>query len=154
MADKITKIAVSDTINDLKQETNGDTTKVDTPTEAPIEEKPEETQKEENTSSNTTKTTVTGEKRIEPLTKPEEQSEKPAANNIAAEPEEHPTPDSSQIMTARAEEQMQNPRIFDTKEYHLPITQSVHGHGSKVGALLFGVIFAFAVIAAAIYFLQ
>jgi hypothetical protein len=39
MADKITKIAVSDTINDLKQETNGDTTKVDTPTEAPIEEK-------------------------------------------------------------------------------------------------------------------
>ena len=146
MPDKITKISVSDKTSAPKEEKIEPTTSEE---QQPAEKSPATV-----TEKTATPTTITGEKRIEPLTKQDEPSSQPAEPEKPHEQEEHPTPDSSQIMTAHAEEQMQNPRIFDTKEYHLPITQSVHGHGSKVGALLFGVIFAFAVIAAAIYFLQ
>jgi hypothetical protein len=146
MPDKITKISVSDKTSAPKEE------KIE-PTSS-VEQQPAEKSPATVAEKTATPTTITGEKRIEPLTKQDESSSQPTEPEKPHEQEEHPTPDSSQIMTAHAEENMQNPKLFDTKEYHLPITQSVHGHGSKLGAILFGLIFAVLAALAAIYFLQ
>ncbi len=140
MADKITKIAISDNEAQEKNDTN-------------ITSAINENQDSAQPANTADQVTVSGEKRIEPLQNDEPQ-EKTNEDTNKIEPEEHPTPDSSQLMTAKAEEEMQNPKLFDTKEYHLPITQSVHGHGSKAVAIVFGIIFAILALAAALYVLQ
>ena len=145
MAEKVTKIAVSD--NDAEKDIAEETTKDNTQESTTQDKSPEPVKAEETV-------TVSGEKRIEPLSQPDNSAEKNLETEKPTEPQEQATPDSSQLMTAKAEAQMQNPKLFDTKEYHLPITQSVHGHGSKFVAVIFGIIFAFLALGAVLYFLQ
>ena len=141
MADKVTKIAISDNNPPLEQSQPEAANPAKLPTAENAVEKHDE------------KAIVSGEKRIEPLNKDTtaETPDEPAVNH---EIEDNPKPDPSQLMTAKAEADMQNPRLFDTKQYHLPITQSVHGHSWLVVSIIFGVIFTVVLAAAILYFLQ
>lgn len=93
------------------------------------------------------KETVAGPKVISPLTKNTEASDHTSGSTeesfkvINSEPTDA-LPDSADKLTARTDAQMQSPKLFDTKHYHLPISQSTHSHGFMVGSILFGVIFA------------
>jgi hypothetical protein len=60
-------------------------------------------------------------------------------------------PDPGEKVAAEAKDNMQDPKIFDTKEYYVPIGNTHHGHGHLKAALLFGVIFAIIIIGGAIY---
>lgn len=96
------------------------------------------------------KRTVAGTKVIAPLKKTDSEIEQvnnqpiqPATTDVAENNEinyEHP--DSSQKMASNLAENMQSPKIFDTKEYHLPISQSKHSHGFLIGSVVAGLIFA------------
>jgi len=94
--------------------------------------------------------TVAGTKVIEPLQKTEaeiEQANKrpiePATTQVAENNEiNYDHPDSSQKMASNLSDNMQSPKFFDTKEYHLPISQSKHSHGFLVGSIVAGILFA------------
>ena len=93
---------------------------------------------------------VAGTKIIAPLEKTDAEIEK--ANNTPVEVVttqlaenndiNYGHPDSSQKMTSNLSENMQSPKFFDTKEYHLPISQSKHSHGFLVGSIVAGILFA------------
>lgn len=57
-------------------------------------------------------------------------------------------PDKS---VSEAKDAMQDPKIYDTNAYHVPIKETHHGHGSAKAAFAFGALFAAAVVACALY---
>lgn len=60
-------------------------------------------------------------------------------------------PDSADKLAHQSEAKMQTPKLFDTKEYHLPISQSTHSHGFLVGSIIFGVLFAIALVGLVVF---
>lgn len=60
-------------------------------------------------------------------------------------------PDSSQKLTSETYEHMQGPKLFDTKEYYLPIFRTHHKNGFLFGAVVAGLLTA--VIASTITYL-
>jgi hypothetical protein len=60
-------------------------------------------------------------------------------------------PDPGETAAIEAKEGMQNPKIYDTKEYYVPIGQAHHKHGSFKLALLFGIICAVIVVGIVFY---
>lgn len=60
-------------------------------------------------------------------------------------------PDSADKLAHQTEAKMQTPKLFDTKEYHLPISQSTHSHGFLVGSIIFGVLFAIALVGLVVF---
>ena len=58
-------------------------------------------------------------------------------------------PDENDKRTAEATDEMQSPKIYDTKEYFVPIKKTAHSHGG-VGIAIAGLVSA-AVVAAAVY---
>ncbi len=63
-------------------------------------------------------------------------------------------PDVSQKLTAVAEANMQQPKVFDTNEYFVPIEETVHKHGHVRESLIFGSILAIVVVVAMIFVLS
>jgi hypothetical protein len=64
-------------------------------------------------------------------------------------------PDMSEKKTTELTDQMEGPRIYDTKEYVVPIKDTMHSHGT-LGKILAGIISAVIVVGglvAAVYFL-
>jgi hypothetical protein len=61
-------------------------------------------------------------------------------------------PDPSQPANDDSDLDMQDPKIFDTKEYYVPIGNTHHGHGSLKMALAFGVLCAAIVIGGVLYY--
>jgi hypothetical protein len=57
------------------------------------------------------------------------------------------TEDPGKKVAEAAKAEMQEPKIYDTKEYYVPIGKMHHKHGSKKGAFVFGVICAVVVVA-------
>ena len=55
--------------------------------------------------------------------------------------------------TAVPAEDIQDPKIYDTKEYYVPIGKIHHKHGGLRGAFVFGIICALLVVAATLYVL-
>lgn len=51
-------------------------------------------------------------------------------------------PDSSQLASFKLTENMQHPLMYDTKEYHPPISQTAHGPSFLIGSLVAGFIFS------------
>lgn len=103
-----------------------------------------------------------GEKRIEPDIKFDEdqkqsiskESTEEAESSATVEYSADPLPEQVQKKPKNEEsvEVIQQPTIYDTKEFYLPIKESYHGHGSKKIAIIFGVIFAIIIVAIAIYY--
>lgn len=62
-------------------------------------------------------------------------------------------PDLSQKLTTEMTNEMQSPRIYDTKEYVVPIHDTVHGHGTigKIVAALVSVAVVLAIVVAIAY---
>lgn len=126
-----------------------------------------------------TATTISSEKVINPLptTKPAQSDELPKdmskPSNLSDTPKENDTdmlsakedttllherftvtdsmPDPGEQVAKTAQDNMQNPKIYDTKEYYVPIGDTHHTHGNLKGALIFGMICAIIVIGAVIY---
>jgi hypothetical protein len=61
-------------------------------------------------------------------------------------------PDPDEKRADEVAEGMESPKIFDTKEYHVPIKETRHGHSLAL-TFLVGGIFAIVVVGAAVYFL-
>ncbi|MEI6237385.1 MAG: hypothetical protein WCP03_02185 [Candidatus Saccharibacteria bacterium] len=61
-------------------------------------------------------------------------------------------PDPSQPANDDTNQDMQDPKIFDTKEYHVPIGNTHHSHGSLKMALVFGVLCAAIVVGIVLYY--
>ncbi len=103
---------------------------------------------------------IGGEKRIEPGIKfDKEQKEAKKFDEpekleptVTVEYSADPLPDHSQKNTKDTKDVMQQPTVYDTKEYYLPIKESHHGHGSKKQAIIFGIIFAVALIALLVFY--
>ena len=55
-------------------------------------------------------------------------------------------PDPATRAANAVKDEMQEPRIYDTTAYHVPIKDTVHNHGGVKSALIFGVIFAIVVV--------
>lgn len=62
-------------------------------------------------------------------------------------------PDDSQKLAGDTKASMQDPKIYDTTVYHVPIKETVHGHGSAKAAFAFGALCAVVAVAAAVYFM-
>lgn len=62
-------------------------------------------------------------------------------------------PDNSQQAAAAIKNTMQEPKIFDTTAYHIPIKETHHTHGSSKMAFTVGTLFALVVVSAAVYVL-
>lgn len=62
-------------------------------------------------------------------------------------------PDSSTQDVNAVKDGMQEPKIYDTSVYHVPIKETVHGHGAVKSALIFGAIFAIVVVGAVVFIL-
>ena len=62
-------------------------------------------------------------------------------------------PDDSQKLAGDTKATMQDPKIYDTNVYHVPIKETVHGHGSAKAAFAFGALCAVVAVAAAVYFM-
>lgn len=60
-------------------------------------------------------------------------------------------PDPGEKAAIEAQDNMQEPKIYDTKEYYVPIGKAHHKHGNTKMAFFFGVLLAILVIAAAVY---
>jgi glutamyl/glutaminyl-tRNA synthetase len=110
--------------------------------------------------------TVAGTRVIAPLEKTEAETEavavqaiekpiEPATTQVAESNEiNYDHPDFSQKMTSNLSDNMQSPKFFDTKEYHLPISQSKHSHGFLVGSIVAGILFATIVAGIALFVLD
>lgn len=84
--------------------------------------------------------------------KPEEPEEEPAAPIKESFGMVDAGLDDSQRATAAAKEAMQEPKIYDTKAYYVPIGNSHHKHGHVAGAIVAGILTAAAVALAVLYF--
>lgn len=94
--------------------------------------------------------TVAGTRVIKPLEKTDseiEQGNNQLVEQVTTQVAEnneinYDHPDSSQKMASNLTDNMQSPKFFDTKEYHLPISQSKHSHGFLFGSIIAGILFA------------
>lgn len=126
---------------------------------------------EESTTEQTTEPAEQDAKPAEPevsdyVSKPAEDNEKPAEepkeeNNeppVSAADKAYEAsdslPDENDKKTAEATDEMQSPKIYDTKEYFVPIKKTAHSHG-HLGVVIAGIVTAIIVAAgvalAAIY---
>lgn len=55
-------------------------------------------------------------------------------------------PDSTEQLTSKTTDNMQTPNLFDTKEYHLPISQSAHSHNFWLGTIIAGILFTVVIV--------
>lgn len=62
-------------------------------------------------------------------------------------------PDESEKTASDLKDGMQEPKLYDTTAYHVPIKETHHGHGSAKAALVFGALCAVVVLVAAIYYM-
>jgi hypothetical protein len=62
-------------------------------------------------------------------------------------------PDPGQKKAEELQENMQEPMLYDTKEYYVPIGKAHHSHGGIKGAFIFGAICAVIVLLAFLYFM-
>lgn len=60
-------------------------------------------------------------------------------------------PDPSQTAAKNIQASMQEPKIYDTTAYHIPIKDAGHGHGGVKMAFLFGAVFAVIVVGGVVY---
>jgi|GEM_PF-6453581 len=60
-------------------------------------------------------------------------------------------PDTSERSASAIKEGMQDPKLYDTTAYHVPIKETHHSHGGLKAALAFGTVFAVVVVGGAIY---
>lgn len=74
-----------------------------------------------------------------PVSEPEpEDKETPVTDTFSAKDS---LPDDSQKAADAIKTEMQEPKIYDTTAYHVPIKETMHGHG-VTSAFVFGAIFA------------
>ncbi|HUD03386.1 MAG TPA: hypothetical protein VMR51_01205 [Patescibacteria group bacterium] len=122
--------------------------------------KEEVSEKEETPKDESTEEKPETEDENEPKTEPADESKDAKDEpDTPAPPKERyaatdALPDPGEKAAVEAKETMQDPKIFDTKEYYVPIGNTHHGHGHLKAALLFGVICAVVVIGAAIYIMS
>mgnify|MGYP003586380091 CR=1 FL=1 len=85
--------------------------------------------------------------------KPAAEQPTPAAPPASPYEASDSLPDMSQKMTTEMTNDMQSPRIYDTKEYVVPIHDTMHGHGEvgKVVAAVVSVVIMLAVVIAIAY---
>jgi hypothetical protein len=62
-------------------------------------------------------------------------------------------PDASEKAAASTKEVMQEPKIFDTKEYYVPIGDAHHAHGHGRTSLLVGLLVAAIVVGVAVFYM-
>lgn len=60
-------------------------------------------------------------------------------------------PDANIAAANKIKDGMQEPKIYDTTAYHVPIKETVHGHGGVKGAFIFGSVFAVVVVSAIVF---
>lgn len=63
-------------------------------------------------------------------------------------------PDPATRAANAIKDQMQEPKIYDTNTYHVPINETTHSHGGVKSALVFGAIFAVVVVGGLIFVLS
>lgn len=101
-------------------------------------------------------------KKIEPLnqdlnSQAKDNAKEPEINKTDAsevtesKDEYHPPVDEKANKTPDATDQVQSPKIYDTTEYHLPISASKHNHGT-LGIILAGIITAIVVVGGLVYY--
>jgi len=100
---------------------------------------------------------------VDPLPEsvPEEQKEEPAEEIPEDKDEPMPDtfeasdalPDSSERAANEIKDGMQDPKLYDTTAYHVPIKETHHSHGGVKAALVFGALFALIVVGGAVYFM-
>lgn len=61
-------------------------------------------------------------------------------------------PDDNQKAADAVKTDTQEPRLYDTKAYHIPIKETTHGHGTK-SAFVFGALFAVVFVGGLVYVL-
>jgi hypothetical protein len=61
------------------------------------------------------------------------------------------TEDPGKKTAETAQAEMQEPKIYDTKEYYVPIGKMHHKHGGMKGAFIFGIICAIVVVTTTVY---
>lgn len=83
------------------------------------------------------------------ISRKEDDTPLPAAERFTAS---DALPDPGKTASDEAKQEMQDPKIFDTKEYYVPIGVTHHKHGSLKMAFLFGVICAVVVVGAIIFY--
>ncbi len=93
----------------------------------------------------------------EPAEEAEAEKEQAEADKDVAAPEPFAAtdalPDSSTLAANEAKDGMQDPKLYDTKAYHVPIKETHHGHGSAKAAFAFGIVCAVGAVAGAVYFM-
>lgn len=62
-------------------------------------------------------------------------------------------PDDSQKLASSTQQSMQSPTIYDTTAYHVPIKETVHGHGALKASITFGVLCAVVVVGITVFIL-
>lgn len=62
-------------------------------------------------------------------------------------------PDASEKAAAASKDAMQEPKIFDTKEYYVPIGDAHHVHNHGKSSLVVGVFIALLVVGAAVFYM-
>jgi hypothetical protein len=67
---------------------------------------------------------------VAPPVAPQEESPAPAPAPSAPYEATDSLPDTNAIETTQATDNMQSPRIYDTKEYVVPIKDTMHSHGT------------------------
>lgn len=85
---------------------------------------------------------------------PTEPSESPEAKDTIVTPSYSSVdslPDKSEAAANSLKDDMQEPKIYDTSVYHVPIKETVHGHGGVKSALVFGLIFAIVVVGGLVF---
>ena len=62
-------------------------------------------------------------------------------------------PDDTEKAANAIKDGMQEPKLYDTTAYHVPIKETHHGHGSTKAALVFGALCALIAVGGALYFM-
>ncbi|MFO0882028.1 MAG: hypothetical protein U0491_01085 [Candidatus Saccharimonadales bacterium] len=92
------------------------------------------------------------EKPAEPVEEPKpepEDKDVPIANTFTTIDS---LPDDNQKAADAVKTDTQEPRLYDTKAYHIPIKETTHGHGTK-SAFVFGALFAVVFVGGLVYVL-
>jgi hypothetical protein len=78
----------------------------------------------------------------------------PAPNTPAPAPQNpiNTIPDPGEKMAQQMRANMQEPKIYDTKEFYVPIGNSHHKHGDARTAFLFGIVCACVLVGAVLYY--
>lgn len=96
--------------------------------------------------------TEAGLRTIQPMATVSAEESEPgqATVNVNSQPD-LALPDSTEQLTSKTTDNMQTPNLFDTKEYHLPISQSSHSHNFWLGTIIAGILFTVIIVGGTLF---